>query len=251
MFTQKEKKHLIISILVLGFAFGLNDKQPVFDIVNWTMNLVRAIFSAAIVLLLYELVHKFVARNYKADTEYELWSIRRYGFWRSARLPKKIFGCTIESFPLGVVLSIMATLLSNGMFYLIPIASFKIIEKPYLRINAKFRNLTNFEEAKIAVSSLLFLAIIALILVSLNYPIIFNQLVTMLFVFIAYSLIPFSSLDGAKIFFGSVPLYLATLAFMLIAYSLIESTGIFFTLLLASLGAAFMLLLYFHGIKNN
>jgi len=251
MFTQKERKHLIISILVLGLAFGLNDKQPAFNIVNWTFNLVRAVFSAAIVLLLYELIHKFIARRYNADTEYELWSIRRYGFWRSARFPKKIFGRTIESFPLGVVLSILAALLSNGTFYLTPISSFKIIEKPHLRIGAKFRQLTNFEEAKIAVSSMLFLAVIALILVSLNYPVIFNQLVTMLFVFIAYSLIPFSSLDGAKIFFGSVPLYLATLAFILAAYFLIDVAGIFSILLIALLGAAFILLLYFNTIKNS
>src|SRR3989338_1556389 len=204
MFTKKEINHLVISVFILGFAFGFNDNQTFFSLKNWTINFIRALISAAIILLVYEISHKVSAKRYCAETEYEIWAIKRYGFWRSAKFPVKILNFTISSFPLGIVLSVIATLLSNGLFYLTPISSFKIIEKPHLRIGAKFKGLTNFEEAKIAVSSMLFLAVIALILVSLNYPVIFNQLVTMVVLFIRNSFISISNLEGSKIFFGSV-----------------------------------------------
>ena len=242
MFTKREIKHLIISILVLGFAFGLNDKQAAFNLSSWTVNFIHVLMAAAITLLLYELTHKLVARRYKAETEYEIWSIKRYGFWRSSEFPVKFLGFTIRSLPIGIILSIMATLLSKGLFYLIPMASFRLVERPHLRLGAKFRHVSNFEEAKIAASSLVILAIIALI-ASSSSALIFSQLSAMMYVFIAWCLIPISQLDGSKIFFGSIPLYIATAMFVLFSW-LLAPFGIIISLVLSLIGVLFLVLLY-------
>src|SRR3989344_3116492 len=111
MFNQKEKTHLIISIVIFGFIFGFNDNQAVFNLLNWVINFIRAIISASLNLIVYEITHKIVAKRYMASTEYELWGIKRYGFFRSQKFPKKIFNYTINSYPLGIIISIIATLL--------------------------------------------------------------------------------------------------------------------------------------------
>src|SRR3989338_2560131 len=250
MFTKKEINHLVISVFILGFAFGFNDNQTFFSLKNWTINFIRALISAAIILLVYEISHKVSAKRYCAETEYEIWAIKRYGFWRSAKFPVKILNFTISSFPLGIVLSVIATLLSNGLFYLTPISSFKIIEKPHLRIGAKFKGLTYFEEAKISSFSIIILIILALMLNTISPNIIFNQLTLMIFVFIGYNLLPISTLDGSKIFFGSVPLYISMVVFTLLSYVLMGMFNVIAALILAAVLSLFMLFLYF-GFKKS
>ncbi len=242
MFTKREITHLIISILSLAFAFGFNDGQASFRFSFWLLNFIRILMASIVMLLLYELIHKLTARKYKTGTEYEIWSIKRYGFWQSSKFPKKFLGSTIDSFPLGIIISIFTTLLSRGLFYIIPLASFRIVEKTHLRLGSKFKHVSNFEEAKIAASSLVVLAILAL-LASSGKVEIFSQLSTMIYVFIAYCLIPISTLDGSKIFFGSIPLYIAILIFIIVSY-LLAPFGFAVSLILALIGALFMALLY-------
>ncbi|MBS3095359.1 hypothetical protein J4231_01645 [Candidatus Woesearchaeota archaeon] len=247
MFKKKEISHLVISIVVLGFAFGFNDKQPTFNLANWTFNFFRAFIAAAITLLLYELVHKFVASRYGSETEYEIWSIKRYWFTPYAAFPKKIFGkYTINSIPLGIIISLFTTLITNGLFYIIPLSSFKAIEKTHLRVVSKFKHLTYFEEAKIASASIILLTIMAIILTSFGKSSTFTMLSTMLFVFVLYSMIPVSTLDGSKIFFGSLALYLAVFAFIVLSYLLVDKFGAVFSIFLALLGSAFVVLIYLH-----
>lgn len=246
MFSNKEKVHLAVSIIVLSLAFGFNDKQQSLNAVSWLFNFIRVLFFSIIIFMVYELVHKLFARRYGAETEYQIWSIKRYGFFRSSKLPKTIFGFTISSFPIGMIISVLATLFSNGLTYIIPLASFNIIEKTHLRISSKFKHLTNFEEAKIAAASLIFLAILAVIITSLNI-IQLKQMALMIFMFIAYCLIPISTLDGSKIFFGSVPLYIATIIFIALSYLLSSQFNLIYTFLLAFIGAVMLVFLYLYS----
>ena len=248
-FTKKERLHLLISILSLGFIFGFNDNQDIFNLANWLINLLRAMISAALILLVYELCHKMAAKRYGAETSYEIWQIKRYGFFRTSKFPKKILGITIPSFPLGLILSVIATVISNGLFYIALIPSFSIIERPYLRLSAKFKHISNFEEAKIASFSIIALLLLALILNATSQNMLFNQLTLMIFVFIGYSLLPISTLDGSKIFFGSIPLYIGIVIFALVSYLLMNVFNIIFAIILALIAAIFLTILYI-GLKK-
>ncbi len=214
MFTKREIIHLIISVVVLGFVFGFDDGSSTFIFSNWFRNLLLIILIVAIAVLFRELVIKLMARRHEAISEYEIWNIKRV--WFDKELP---FG-----FPLGIILTLFLSVGSLGKAFFTAIGVHKISEYKSARTGRKHSSLDYFEEAQICsvgILSSLFLAVIG-ILVGRIFGINMSLFVSTNFFIALFNMIPLSSLDGAKIFFGSLLMYIFILVFVVVAFLLIK-----------------------------
>lgn len=240
MFTKREEKHLLISILVLTIIFGFDDGAKTFVLQNWVLNFIKILIFAAIAILFRELVVKFFARRHDATSEYELWSIKRMGF--NKKLEKGL--------PLGLIISLLLTLASVGRFFFTAIGIHKLTEYKSSREGRKFATLNYFEEAQIASTSILsslFLAVVGLIIGNI-FDFNMTYFVNINFFIALFNMLPISNLDGAKIFFGSIILYIFVAIFLIVSFVLIKFT-IIFGLLIAFLAAILGVGLYFY--KSN
>jgi len=218
IFAKKEIKHLILSILLVAFAFGFDDKQATFSASYWFLNYFRIALLVAVTYLVYQLSQKFVANTYKAQAEYRIWSIKQYWFHPSFHFPLhlKIKNKTIlkiNSLPIGLILLLIVSFFSLGKLFFIAIGCYKLKERPHLRAQKRWMNLTGYEQAKIAIAGPLVVLIFALIIKAINpaltEAIFINQM------FAIFNMIPLGSLNGAKILFNSVPLYIFTLVLII------------------------------------
>src|SRR3989344_2103912 len=105
MFGRKEIIALVVSILLLSFIFGFDDGSKSFDISFWLLNFLKILLIVSISLLLREIVMKMVSGKKGCESEYEIWSIRRYWIYQENRLTKGI--------PVAAIIAIILTLISN------------------------------------------------------------------------------------------------------------------------------------------
>ncbi len=238
MFTKREILHLFLSIVILGFVFGFDDGNKSFILQNWILNLIRFIIIVAIIVLFREFVLKFFAKRHNATSEYEIWNINRV--WFTKKLERGI--------PLGILMSIFLAIGSKGKFFFTAIGSHKFEEYKTSRSGRKHPYLTYLEEMQIAsmgILSSLFLAIIVLIMGNYSGFVVPN-FVTVCFYMALLNMIPFSSLDGSKIFFGSILTYIFLLVFIFVAFILIEKS-IILALVLGLIIALAAMFTYFYN----
>ncbi len=234
MFTQKEIKHLIISILLLGFVFGFNDGNKSFIANLWVLNFIRITLLVAITILFRELIIKLYAKRKGATSEYNSWFIQRVWFTQPKLKP---------GIPFGYIFSILGAAISNGKFFFTAMGIHDLKENRNARVGRKTILLTYFEECLIILSGVyanLFLIFLSVFLMN-NYDINLNAFIDINFFLIFWNLIlPISDLDGAKIFFGSKLLWIFSVLFVVLSY-LFLNVGI----ILALFGA---LLISFVGV---
>jgi len=176
-------------------------------------NIIKFIIISLIILFIYYRTQKFVARKAGAIAEIDLWKQKRI------ILPLNPFRKKKTSLPLWLVVPLIVTLLSNGQIFFAAVFSIASTVKPAYRIGRKYPKLTEFEHAKIAVSSPLLLILLALILSSL--PILKDVVLVSSMVAI-FSMVPLPGLPGTEVFFGSKPLYIFSLVFILIIAVLLK-----------------------------
>ncbi len=226
IFTKKEIKHLIISILLVALAFGFDDKQPSFVLSHWLYNYIRIALIVTSSFLVYQLAQKIVANYYRAKTEYHMWNIKRYWFHPSCVLPfrgtyipahgtwiqKSIFN--IKSIFIGPILLLIVSFFSLGKLFFIAIGCTNVIERLHLRAEKRWMRLQGYERAQIAVAGPFATLLLALLLKSINPnltdAIFINQM------FSIFNMIPLGKLDGAKILLGSIPFYFFSLVLIIL-----------------------------------
>ncbi len=232
-------RDFIITVLVVTFVFAFDDKQPVFHLNNWLVNFLRVGIGVTLVALVHYFGHKWAARRYGTDIVHKIWGIRRYGFHTRAHFPIKLhlWGVTIvpiSSFPLGSVLAVVISFLSNGGFFFTAVEAFDVKSEESLRLGRWRLKVLEREIARIAFAGPAANIIFAFILQSFNKSGMFDQLILISCLYALYHMIPWSQLDGAKIFFGSLYLYVFGLSFLLISFLLImilsPGTAFFFSL---------------------
>lgn len=243
-------RDFIITVLVVTFVFAFDDKQPVFQLGPWLTNFLRVSVGVALVVLVHYFGHKWAARRYGTDIIHRVWGIRRYGFATKAHFPVKfhLWGITIipiESFPLGSVLAVIVSFLSNGKFFFTAVESFDIKSDEYARLGRWRLKVLEREIARIAFAGPAANIIFAFILQSFNKSGMFDQIILISCLYALCHMIPWSQLDGAKIFFGSLYLYVFGLAFLLLSFLLIMllPPGAAFFLSLA--GAVIIFVIFF------
>ena len=226
---------MIIVVLVLALIFGFNDKQPIFNINHWLLNLLRLGLLSAIALFIHELAHKLIAKQHGCKTESEIWGITQIGFKRTA----KISGF-LKSLPVGIILPLLVMLFSKGQFYFAGVKQTTISTNPESRIGKKYTRLMNFEIAKIAASGPIASILFALLIKSLNIPAL-NDLVLISVVLAVSNILPLPKLDGSECLFGSKTLFIFTFFFVIISSTLIFALSSIATLVVSILLAILFL----------
>lgn len=243
-------RDFLITILVVAFVFAFDDKQPVFQLCPWLGNFFRVSVSVAFVVLVHYFGHKWVARRYGTDVVHKVWSIQRYGFATRAHFPIKIHFLNItvipiHSFPLGAVLGVVITFLSNGRFFFTPVEAIDIKSEVQKRLGRWRLKVLERESARIAFAGPAANMLFAFVLQLFNKSGMFDQIILISCLYSLYHMIPWSQLDGAKIFFGSVYLYIFGLAFLLLSFLLLMLLSVSSAFFFSILGAAVILVIFF------
>lgn len=249
-YTAREKKALVIFILVLTLVFAFNDGQETFELSHWAMNFLKVLIIVTIGAFVHDLGHDLFCRKYGFNSEFRLWGVKRLWFSKKAQFPKKykIFGkdYIVYQFPLGILFALIVMLISNGQLYWAAVSSYGLVAERAHRLGKKFVNVTDFEEAKIALAGPMFLLILTLILKALNFTGLFDKFILIYCYMIVFDMLPLPGLDGMKIFYGSRPLYAFSFVFTIAAIIAMYTLSIWAAVLLALVFAGVFLVLYYY-----
>jgi len=259
VFNKKEIVALAISILFMGVALGFNDKQEVFVLNYFLANMFMMILMVGFAFIVHQLGHKLVAYLSGFRTEYKLWGLQQLRFWplykrwtvlRTAQFPKtvKIWGkeFVIESFPVGLVIAFFVTVLSNGWIYFLAIGQYNLLIERTSRIGKKFVEVTDFEEAKIALAGPMANIVLMVIAAMFNQHGTFDNFIWINGALALFYMIPISQLDGAKVFFSSRVLYVFGLLFIIGMVSLVYYISVIPLLIICGVFALIGAAVYFY-----
>lgn len=241
MFNKSEIKLLIVSIFVIAFAVGFDDGSTVFQWSYWLKNFFSVLLLAAIALIAHVVAQKVSARINGFEAEYTLWGIQSFGLSvlyphrlkgdsrimtlmgrsKEKPFPRKIniFGreYLINSFPLGIILALFVTVISVGKaWFVLLIGEYNLFYKREgHRLGRKFLQVTQYEEAKIALAgpmvSVALLAIGNLFNAHGNFTIFMNINAALALC----HMLPLPGLAGSKVYLGSRLLYISCLVFVI------------------------------------
>ncbi len=249
-YTRREKWSLFVYILILTLVFAFNDGQEKFELGFWIVNFLKVLVIVAIGAFVHDLGHDLFCRKYGFNSEFRLWGMKRIWFSKHPQFPRSynIFGKNLKvyQFPLGVVLALLVMLLSNGKLFWAAVSGYGLIVEKAHRLGKKFVEVTDFEEAKIALAGPMFLLLLAIVLKIFNGGGMFDQVILIYSYMVVYDMLPLPGLDGSKVFWGSRPLFAFSFVFTIAAIAAIYLLNVWVALLIAvGLGAVFLVLYYY------
>jgi len=209
----KEILIVLFAAIILGASYAFPDE---------TKNIFLYSVFFLIIIAVNVLVKKYIAYYFEAEVNTKFWSLYHYGFKTGSHFKKPIY---MLWFP------IFLSLFSKGYFFWMPILEFDI--KPRLeRIARRHEGMYRFTEmtekhiAFIVMWGIIANIILAIIGYLLGGYIPRGELFAKLNIYYAlWSLVPFGSLDGTKLYFGSHPIWFSmtiiTIAFLIIGIMII------------------------------
>lgn len=236
MFSKKEVTALIVSIFVLTLAFAFDDGNPIFQWSSWLANFCIIFFLMGISFVAQQLGHKIAARMNGFDTEYTYWGIQTFRlreFWifnpsrymslmgraKNKPFPRKIsiFGreLLIESFPIGIVISLLVMLFSNGKLFFLAVGQYHLLLEKSSRLGRKFLEVTHYEEAKIALAGPMVNIVLMVIAKLFNQHGTFDTFIMINAALALFHMLPLGTLSGTKVLFSSRLLYLCSFVFII------------------------------------
>ncbi|MFH1065181.1 MAG: hypothetical protein V1734_01610 [Nanoarchaeota archaeon] len=226
-YTKNELKYFLIIILTLAFAFAFNDKAAEFSWNHWLVNFFKMIVFVAISVFVHDFAHDMAAKKYGFISEYRTWGVKRFWFGR-ASFPKtiKLFGkeYTISSFPIGIVLCLLVAIISNGRLFFTAVSSYGLVIKKTHRFGHKLIEVTDLEEAKIALAGPMANIMLALACKLINADMLAGM-VLINSIMPVFDMLPVFGLDGMKVLMGSKPMYIFSFVFILALAILLYSLG--------------------------
>ena len=208
MITKKEWIPLIVSIAL--FTILLTYNKEIFSIEKIPIYLLMSM----IIILTSIFAKKIAAKRMHVKIEHKIWEFQRYGFGKGAHLK--------NPFLMGFFLPALLGLLSGGAIKFLTFIEFNSKELPgktTKRFGIKrFSTMLEWDDARIGffgIVAVMALAIITKSLISFQaFP--FFELSKYALYFAIYNVLPFSTLDGMKIFMGSRALYILSLSLLVI-----------------------------------
>jgi len=225
MFKREELGYFGLSALVLGYIIAFS----AFTWLGWLIGIGLALAMIAV----HVIVQKLVAYKFGADLEYDLWHIRRYWFYEKAYLKKWLF-------PAWLIIPLVLSIITAGLIKWFGVLTFEA-RPTTRRIKKRWFEITEWEFALIAVSGIFANLVIAIISQFLGW----NEFAALNILFAFFNALPFSQLDGTKIFFGSRILWLFTIILIIAMLILISISNIVATVI-AALALAIITILIFY-----
>ncbi len=190
MFGKKEAIVFILVSVVLAASISFPKIASVFP----------KVFLAVLVILLLNIAAKKIAAFYlESEIEIKIWQMDRYGWRRQDYLN--------TPFPIGIILPVVISLISLGNFIWLASLVFDVKPKSYRAVKRhglySFSEMTESHIGTIAAAGVFVSLFSAVIAYFLGFPTFAKLSVFYAF----YNMLPFSDLDGNKIFFGNIVLW--------------------------------------------
>lgn len=206
MIKPKEIGILLLSIIILAFSNSFS-----IPLVGMQSKFINSIILFVIILGFYEFGKKFMAYQLDSAEETKIWTFKRYGFKENKNFKHPI--------PLGIILSFFIAILSQGRLLWFALTESEVNPTEARAVRRRefysYYEMTEWHLALISASGIIASFILAIISYFINQP----ELGRLSIYYASFNLIPFSKLDGTKIFFGSKILYWTLVTISLIAIS--------------------------------
>ncbi|MEM4325769.1 MAG: hypothetical protein QXU40_00515 [Candidatus Pacearchaeota archaeon] len=204
MFNLKELVNILLAVIILSIAIWL---------FKGITQLPTILISLFLIIILNTFIKKITAFYLDSHIEIKPWKIERYWFG-----PRDYFK---RPFPAGFVFPILFSLISFGKFVWLAALSFDV--KPEIYKVAKRHGIYSYSEVSegqigtIAAAGVFMNIVLSIIGYFLGY----SEFSRLNIYFAFFNLIPFSDLDGNKIFFGNFVLwcFLVAIIFIGLAYT--------------------------------
>lgn len=187
---NEELQNLLGAWIILSAIIAL----PAMLNQEWT-SISQAVFFALIILFISVGTKKIMASMLDINAEHRIWHMDRFGFHPTAYLKKEI--------PTGIILPLAASILSLGKFFLLTPLTYEARALKYRAAKRhgfySFTEVTDWHNGFIGAAGICATLILAIV----GYLINQESLAKFATYFALANLIPFSSLDGTQIFFGS------------------------------------------------
>ena len=231
LFKKKELNLIILSIIVLSFAFGFNDGRQDFVFSYWISHLILVIILVTISILIIELAIRNIAKMYDCSIEYQLWGIKRYFIGSGNIFKKKI--------PFGIIFCILGAFISKGTFI------FALIQNHLIKENTKVRSLKRSQHVSELETAIIYsiIPLTALFLVCVAKILQIDNLALINSYFAIFFIIPFPSSDAIRFLFSAKFFYLFIFIFVLISTIVLINTGIISAIIIGLLTATIFLIL--------
>jgi len=199
MLNTHEARIILASTIILGACISFIRSIDAF---------LYTLLAVFIVLVINILAKKIMSFYLESEIEMKFWAVERYGF-----SPSKYFK---RPFPAWILLPLISAGITLGNFVWMSIMTFEVKPKSYRA--AKRHGLYSFSEmTEDHIGFIAAAGVIAnLAFAILGYLIGFSEFARLNLYLAFFSLIPFSDLDGNKIFFGSLILWSFLAAVVLI-----------------------------------
>ena len=196
MINRKELTVIVISLIILSFsvAFVKDITSPV--------NFGYLLLSIFLILGVNIVAKKIASFYLDSEIEIKLWEIERYGFKPSRYFKRPI--------PAGIIFPLAISLITIGQIKFLASLVFDVKPKTYRAAKRyglyTFSEMTEFHIGLIAAAGIAANLLFAVVGYLIGLPSAMNFSALSVY-FALWNLLPFSDLDGNKIFFGSLILW--------------------------------------------
>lgn len=206
MINKREGISILIAVILMALIISFTEK---------TINLekfVLGLLISFIIIGVSVISKKITAKKLDLFVEIKPWTFQRYGITRESYFKNPI--------PIGLILPIILGFLSQGKIKFLAFLEFKTtarVSKVTKRNSLKkYSSVMEWDDALLGFYSMLGVLILGII-ASLLGTIFFKDLAKYALIYSISNLIPISSLEGTKIFFGSRPLYVFSWIILVLA----------------------------------
>ena len=229
MINLKEVLILITSSLVLGYVtLSLSG-------FGWSLWLVSSAL-ALLILTVNSFGYKIGALFFNSNAEIHHWTLQQYGFKEESYFKKP--------FPMWIFFPLLLYFITLETIKWLAITTFEATPLPS-RAQRKFSNITDWDLALMAATGLLFNVVLAFLSKLLGY----NSFASLNLAFVLFNLIPFGTLSGSKILFGSRLLWVFSVVIALSMLLLFEIIGAVYTVITAVILAAAVAALFYYLVE--
>ncbi len=222
-YTKREKRDIIIAVLVVTFVFAYSDGTDKFIPSRWLTNLVVVLFFVYLSLMFRTAVQKIFALKKGFTVEFRCW-------------------------PVGLIISAIITMITQGNIHIILPGGVIFYHMTLLRLGKWRYGENTSTRGSIAASGAVANLILATIALTFSaqlgiFPEYFDKLAYINFIFIIFTLLPLPRMDGIHLFFTSRLTYVFVFS-TLLSYILLTMIDVYSWILAFIIGVVCWLLYY-------